>query len=84
MESALGAASHFHSGHLTPGSLRKFSQPGDILTNQIEIPHKRNTPNANSSSAHNTLANKHYPQLCGDHNEQANLMRSPPTRIRPM
>ena len=24
MESALGAASHFHSGHLTPGSLHKF------------------------------------------------------------
>jgi hypothetical protein len=24
MESALGDASHFHSGHLTPGSLHKF------------------------------------------------------------
>ena len=49
MESALGAASHFHSGHLTPGSLHKFftknprsHQLNDSIALPIRRKHQRN------------------------------------------
>jgi hypothetical protein len=43
MESALGAASHFHSGHLTPGSLHKFfsvrQRPPQPEKGSIQVQH---------------------------------------------
>jgi hypothetical protein len=59
-------------------------QPGNTLTNQIEVPLKRYTPNANTSSAHNALTSKHYRHLFGYHNKHVKLKRSPPTCIRQM
>jgi hypothetical protein len=63
---------------LPQGASISSSQPGNAPINQKEIPLKCNTPNTNTSSAHDALASKHYRHLFGYHSKQAKLKRSPP------
>ena len=67
MDSALGAASHFHSGHLTPGSLHKFFQPVDSAPSHSNVRHRFSAPNVNSSIAHFALASSICQHLFGHH-----------------
>jgi hypothetical protein len=66
---------------LPQGASTSSSQPGNAPINQKEVPLKRNTPNANTSSAHDALTSKHYRHLFGYHSKQAKLKRFPPSRI---
>jgi hypothetical protein len=66
---------------LPQGASTSFSQPGNALLNLKVVQLRSNTPNANTSSAHDALTSKHYRHLFGYHSKQANLKRFPPTRI---
>jgi hypothetical protein len=66
---------------LPQGASTSSSQPGNVPLNQKEVQLRHNTPNANTSSAHDALTSEHYRHLFGYHSKQAKLKRFPPTRI---
>jgi len=50
---------------LPQGASTSSVRPGNAPVNQKEVSLKRNTPNANTSSAHDAITSKHYRQRFG-------------------